>query len=276
MMAEYKDIAVFAEVREGKLVPISAEGLGIGHQLADDSGQTLTAVLVGSGVTAAAQEAIAGGADRVFTVDNPLLKDYQGDAYITVMEQVVNQIMPQIIILGQTDIGRDLAPRLAFKLGTAANLDCIELAIDADSKRLLQTKPVYGGNANAVYIFHQFGQPCLPLFRVHIHADRIQMHVSVAGVPAYNHRHPVLVRYLLYLADEPGYLAAGDDHVQCLYGSAFLNGGINPLSGFQKLSLCPFAGRHHSLDSLVPPAYIFDLTEVVMYFLVRFPVHYHH
>ena len=151
-MAEYKDIAVFAEVREGKLAPITTEGLGIGRQLADDSGQSLAAVLVGSGVTAAAQEAIACGADRVYVVDNPLLKDYRGDAYITVMEQVVNQVMPQVLILGQTDIGRDLAPRLAFKLDTAANLDCIELAIDADSKRLLQTKPVYGGNANAVYI----------------------------------------------------------------------------------------------------------------------------
>ena len=151
-MSEYKDVAVFSEVREGKLAPISTEGLGIGRKLADDSGQQLAALLVGSGVAAAAQEAIAYGADKVYVVDNPLLKDYRADAYIAVMEQVVKQVKSQVIILGQTDIGRDLAPGLAFKLGTAVNLDCIELAIDADSKRLLQTKPVYGGNANAVYI----------------------------------------------------------------------------------------------------------------------------
>jgi len=53
--------------------------------------------------------------------------------------------------MGQTSIGRDLAPRLAFRLGTAATLDCIELSLDSGSKRLLQTKPVYGGNAQAIY-----------------------------------------------------------------------------------------------------------------------------
>jgi electron transfer flavoprotein alpha subunit len=53
--------------------------------------------------------------------------------------------------MGQTDIGRDLAPRLAFRLGTAATMDCVDLAIDPETKRLLQTKPVYGGNAQAVF-----------------------------------------------------------------------------------------------------------------------------
>jgi electron transfer flavoprotein alpha subunit len=151
-MAEYKDIAVFAEVKQGKLAPITAEGLGIGRKLADASGQQLAAVLVGSGVAALAQEAITCGADKVYVVDSPALENYRADAYIAVMERVTDRVKPQVLIMGQTDIGRDLAPGLAFKLGTAANLDCIELAIDADSKRLLQTKPVYGGNANAVYI----------------------------------------------------------------------------------------------------------------------------
>jgi electron transfer flavoprotein alpha subunit len=63
----------------------------------------------------------------------------------------MEQAAPQILILGQNDIGRDLAPRLAFRLGTTVTMDCVELAIDPDSKRLLRTKPVYGGNALAVY-----------------------------------------------------------------------------------------------------------------------------
>jgi electron transfer flavoprotein alpha subunit len=67
------------------------------------------------------------------------------------MEKVVKQTMPQIVLLGQTSIGRDLAPRLAFRLGTAATMDCVELAIDPASKRLLQTKPVYGGNARGIF-----------------------------------------------------------------------------------------------------------------------------
>jgi len=67
------------------------------------------------------------------------------------MEKVVEQAPPQIILMGQTSIGRDLAPALAFRLKTAAQLGCLELAIDPSSKKLLQTKPVYGGNALAVF-----------------------------------------------------------------------------------------------------------------------------
>jgi electron transfer flavoprotein alpha subunit len=150
-MAEYKGVMVFSDVKEGKLASIAAEGLGAGRKLADDLGQELSAVLVGSGVSSSVQEAVASGADKVYVVDDPLLKDYQTDSYVAVMEKVVKQAMPQIIIMGQTDVGRDLAPRLAFKLGTTVVMDCLELAIDADSKRLLQTKPVYGGNARAIF-----------------------------------------------------------------------------------------------------------------------------
>lgn len=150
-MADYKGIAVFCEVKEGKLAPISTEGLGIGKKLAEDSGQELYAIVVGSGVADAAKEAIAYGADKAYVVDDEILKIYQTDSYVAVMEKVINQVMPQVLILGQNDIGRDLAPSLAFKLDTTATLDCVDLAIDKDSQRLLQTKPVYGGNAYAVY-----------------------------------------------------------------------------------------------------------------------------
>ena len=66
-------------------------------------------------------------------------------------EKVVKEVMPRALLLGQTAIGRDLGPRLAFRLGTSVTLDCVELAIDGDTRRLLQTKPVYGGNARAVF-----------------------------------------------------------------------------------------------------------------------------
>jgi electron transfer flavoprotein alpha subunit len=150
-MAEYKGVMVYGDVVAGKLLPIATEGLGIGRKLADELGQELSAVLVGSGISGLAQEAIASGADKVYVVDDPLLKDYQTDSYIAVMEKVVKQVMPQIIIMGQSDMGRDLAPRLSFRLETAVTMDCVELAIDPESKRLLPTKPVYGGNAQAVF-----------------------------------------------------------------------------------------------------------------------------
>jgi len=157
-MAEYKGVMIYSEVTEGKLAAIATELLGCGRKLADDLGQELYAVLAGSDISSLAQEAIAFGADKVYVVDDPLLKDYQTDSYVLTLEKVVKQVMPQILILGQTSIGRDLAPRLAFRLETAASMDCIELAIDPDSKLMLQTKPVYGGNAQAIFTCESYPQ----------------------------------------------------------------------------------------------------------------------
>jgi len=151
-MAEYKGVMIHCEVAEGKLAAIATELLGCGRKLADDLGQELYAALVGNKLSDLAQEAITFGADKVYVIDDPLLKDYQTDSYAPVMEKLIKQVMPQILLLGQTSIGRDLAPRLAFKLDTVATMDCVELAIDSDSKRLLQTKPVFGGNAQAIFI----------------------------------------------------------------------------------------------------------------------------
>ncbi len=150
-MAEYKGVMIYGEVAEGKLAAIATELLGCGRKLADDLGQELCAVLAGSDISGPAQEAIAFGANKVYVVDDPLLKDYQTDSYVLTLEKIAKQVMPQIFILGQTSIGRDLAPRLAFRLETAASMDCIELAIDPDSKLMLQTRPVYGGNAQAIF-----------------------------------------------------------------------------------------------------------------------------
>jgi electron transfer flavoprotein alpha subunit len=157
-MAEYKGVMTFCEATEGKLASSATELLGGGKKLADALGQELSAVLVGSGISGLAREAIAFGADKVYVVDAPLLKDYQTDSYVIVMEKVVKQVMPQILIMGQTAIGRDLAPRLAFRLNTAASLGCLELAIDPESKLMLQTKPVYGGNAQAVFVCSSYPQ----------------------------------------------------------------------------------------------------------------------
>jgi len=151
-MSDYQGVLAYCEVADGKLAAIATEILGGGKKLAAELGQSLAAVLVGSGVAAAAKEAGAYGADKVYVVDDALLADYQTDPYVAAMDKVVAEAKPQIILMGQTAIGRDLAPRLAFKLGTATTLDCLELAIDAESKRLLQTKPVYGGNALAVFV----------------------------------------------------------------------------------------------------------------------------
>jgi electron transfer flavoprotein alpha subunit len=157
-MAEYNGIMTYCEITEGELPSITYEVLGCGKKLADELGQELCAVLVGSDVGSLAQEAIAFGADKVYVVDDLLLKEYQTDSYVSVMEKVVREVMPQVLILGQTSVGRDLAPMLAFRLDTMATLDCVGLAIDPDTKLLLQTKPVYGGNAHATYTCDSYPQ----------------------------------------------------------------------------------------------------------------------
>ena len=150
-MVEDKGVMVYGEVSEGKLAVITTELLGCGRRLADDLGQELSVVLVGSEVDDLAQEAITFGADKVYTVTDPLLKDYQPDFYVSILEKVVRQAVLQVLILGQTAVGRDLAPRLAFRLETAVSMDCVELAVNPESKMVLQTRPVYGGNAQAVF-----------------------------------------------------------------------------------------------------------------------------
>ena len=112
-MSEYKGVMVLCEVAEGKLAGISTELLGAGSKLAADLGQELYAVVIGSGVAGLAQEVIAYGAAKVYVVDDPVLKDYLTDSYLSAMEKVIKQVSPSIVLLGQTQIGRDLAPRLA-------------------------------------------------------------------------------------------------------------------------------------------------------------------
>ena len=150
-MSDFKGVAVYCEVKDNSLLPIATEGLGIGRKLADSLSQELSAIIIGSGIGAVAEQAFSYGADKAYTIDDPQLKDYQTDLYLSMMVNAVNQVKPQVLIMGQTDNGRALAPRLAFRLGTAATMDCVDLAIDEATKRLLQTKPVYGGNAQAIY-----------------------------------------------------------------------------------------------------------------------------
>ena len=151
-MPDYKGVLILGEIIEGKLSASTAELLGGGRKIADELGEMLSIAILGSDIGALTREAIALGADKAYVVDDPLLKDYMTDSYVAIMTKVINLAMPQIVLMGQTTVGRDLVPRLAVRLDTAATMDCVALSIDPDSKRLLQTKPVYGGNALAIFV----------------------------------------------------------------------------------------------------------------------------
>jgi len=150
-MAENKGVLVCGEI-DSKLASITTELLGCGRKLADDLKEALSCLLVGDKIGDAAKEAIAFGADKVYTVEDPLLKQYQADSFIQVVEKVVKDTLPRIVLFGQTSMGRELAPRLAFRFGVCLSTDCLDLTIDPNTKLLRQTRPVYGGNAQAIFV----------------------------------------------------------------------------------------------------------------------------
>jgi electron transfer flavoprotein alpha subunit len=150
-MAEYKGILVCGELADGKLASITTELLGCGRKLADNLKENLACLLASDAVGQASKEAVAFGADKVYVAEHPSLKVYQADSYMQVAEKLVKEISPRIILIGQTSMGRDLAPRLAFRLGTSLATDCLDLSINPETKLLVQTRPVYGGNAQAIF-----------------------------------------------------------------------------------------------------------------------------
>lgn len=151
-MDTHKGVMVFGETIGGKLSSMTTDLLGGGRKLADRLKEELSCLLSGDKVSNFAQEAIAYGADTVYVVDDARLKDYQTDLYTPIVADIVIKFLPRILLFGQNDIGRDLAPRLAFRLRTGLSTDCIDLGIDPKTKLLHQTRPVYGGNALATFV----------------------------------------------------------------------------------------------------------------------------
>jgi len=147
-----KAILVIGEIEGGKLASITSELLGVGRKLSNELGQELSILLIGSKTSELAQEAIALGADKVYAGDSESLARYNSDAFTTVAANLCQKIMPEIVLLGQTDIGRDLAPRLAGRLQGGLAMDCLELAVDKETRLLRATRPVFGGNALATVI----------------------------------------------------------------------------------------------------------------------------
>ena len=163
-MAEHKNVVIVGELSNGNLTPITTELLGIGRNLADELGQKLSAMFIGDEIGEAVKEAPFFGADTVYVVDQPLFKDYLTSPYVGVLEKFVKEDSPEILLFGHTSIGRDLAPRLAFRLKTGLTQDCIELSIDSETNLLRKTKPIYGGNALAIYVCEK-GRPQMATIR---------------------------------------------------------------------------------------------------------------
>jgi len=145
---QYKNVWVFVELERGQVHPVSWELMGEGRKLANKLGVELAGVVMGAPGDAA-DAAVAGayeyGADLVYTIQDPLLADYRNDPYARGLTDLVNTYKPEILMLGATNLGRDLAGSVATTLKTGLTADCTELAID-DDRSLGATRPTFGGS----------------------------------------------------------------------------------------------------------------------------------
>jgi electron transfer flavoprotein alpha subunit len=148
-MDDHKGILVCGELAEGRLAPVTLELLGAGRKLANGVGQELSILLMGSQADSLSQEAIDYGADRVYVAGDGLLDQYNSDVHTQVVADLCRNVSPSIVLLGHTDVGCDLAPRLNGRLGGGLAMDCLALEIDPGTKLLVSTRPVFGGNAHA-------------------------------------------------------------------------------------------------------------------------------
>jgi electron transfer flavoprotein alpha subunit len=142
-------VLVLTEFSGTQLSGLSMEMLGAARRLADQLGAPVTAVALGSSANEAAQQAIAFGADAAVIAPSAELDEYRNDSWTAALTAVTRQANPAIVLIGQSAVGRDLAPRFAVRMGTAVAMDCIDLAVQ-DGK-LVITRPVYGGSAHARY-----------------------------------------------------------------------------------------------------------------------------
>jgi len=174
----FQGVWVFCEQRAGVLSSTDFELLSEGRKLADDLGVELCGLLLGDNVEGLAKQLGGYGADRVYVCQDPLLKDYTTDAYTKVICDIVMDKKPEIVLIGATNIGRDLGPRCAARLHTGLTADCTHLDVDVakykeflkttstmdvdnmkwnmEDKGLKMTRPAFGGHLMATIICPRF------------------------------------------------------------------------------------------------------------------------
>ena len=143
---------IFAEHSDGELAKVSLELLGKARELAVALDSEVWAILLGCDVTCLAEELIYGGAKKVILADDPVLADYDTSVYSQVVAEEALRHKPDILLIGAMDIGRDLAPRIAARIGTGLTADCVALDIQQETGLLLQTKHGYSGNMMFTFV----------------------------------------------------------------------------------------------------------------------------
>ena len=186
-LGAFKDIWVFCEQRDGKLMNTDFELISEGRKLADERGSELVGILIGGEVKDMAPELFGYGADKVYVIEDPALEIYTTDLYTKALCDIAEDIKPEVVLFGATNYGRDLAPRCAARMGTGLTADCTHLDIDMDEYvkflkkastlpeekyekfdmndvNLKMTRPAFGGHLMATIICPRF-RPCMSTVR---------------------------------------------------------------------------------------------------------------
>ena len=145
---EWTGIAVFADCTGGVIHPVTFELLGKAQELAQVTGHPIYALLICDGAGDLPQELLAYGASKVFVYDDPMFHDFSITTYTNAFEDFVNQVKPSSILVGATNIGRSLAPRVACRFRTGLTADCTVLEMKENTD-LVQIRPAFGGNIMA-------------------------------------------------------------------------------------------------------------------------------
>ncbi len=165
-LAAYQGVWVFIEQTEGEPAKVSWELLGKGRELADTLGVPLSAVVLGENVETLCHEAFAYGADRAYLMDAPVFRHYRTESYLKGVCHLVDKYKPEIILMGATGLGRDLAGAVATVVKTGLTADCTGLGID-DKRNLMQTRPAFGGNIMATIMCDKY-RPQMATVRPHV------------------------------------------------------------------------------------------------------------
>ncbi len=164
---EHKNVWVFLEVHDGELRNIGLELLGQGRILADKLGEELVGVVIGENTETLARKAISFGADKAIAVEGTDYSNYNTDIYTAAMENLIKKYLPSVLLIGATNNGRDLGPRLSCRLKTGLTADCTGLDIDTDQRLVQWTRPAFGGNLMATILCPE-GRPQIGTVRPNV------------------------------------------------------------------------------------------------------------
>ncbi len=165
-ISAYSGVWVFIEQNDGEPARVSWELTGVGRDLADTLGVELSAVVIGDQVAHLTSEAFSYGADRAYLINQSVFRQYRTEPYLEAMCYLIDKYKPEIVLMGATGMGRDLAGAVATRMRTGLTADCTGLGID-EKRNLMQTRPAFGGNIMATIMCDRF-RPQMSTVRPHV------------------------------------------------------------------------------------------------------------